>query len=73
MRQHQGGAVRGFQHLRHREGLARPGYTQQHLVFFAGFDTTNELLNRRGLVAARLVLADEFKVHRALSVVRAEK
>jgi hypothetical protein len=56
---HQGGAVHARDGLRHREGLARSGHTEQHLVRIAACQSIGELANRPGLIARELELGHE--------------
>ena len=63
--QDQSGAVQGFDDLCHREGLAGAGDAQQDLVFVAGFDAADELVDGGGLVAAGLVGAAKLEFHAA--------
>ncbi len=63
VRQHQRGTIGLLDQLRHGEGLARPGYAKKHLVLLASFHAAIELVNRRGLVAARLIIAVQLEFH----------
>ncbi len=54
-------AVHRRDDLRHREGLARPGDAEQHLVLVATGEPLDQLGNRADLVAADLEIADEAK------------
>ena len=56
--------------LGHGEGLAGAGDAEQHLVLFAGGEAGEELLDGAALVAARLVVADELKVHLLTDLLR---
>ncbi len=49
--------------LGHGEGLAGAGDAEEDLVFFAGGETANELVDGARLVAAGLIGGDELKVH----------
>jgi len=49
--------------VRHREGLARPRYTQQALGSLIGLDAADELFDRLRLIAGRLKRAMEFETH----------
>ena len=57
VRQHNGGTVDLLDYLGHREGFARAGHAQQHLVPVAVVHTADELGNGLGLVATRFVVA----------------
>src|SRR5262249_19164177 len=61
--QHQGGAVDRFGGFGPGEGFARAGDTEQNLVLVAPLETTDQVVDRRGLVATRLVIAAELKFH----------
>jgi len=58
VREHKRGAVELLDHLRHREGLARAGDTEQDLMLLASFDASEKLFDGAALIAARLVVAD---------------
>ena len=67
MREDKRGTIHSFDDLGHREGLARTGDPEQDLVFVTGFDSADELVDGRGLVAARLVAAAQSKFHGRVS------
>ncbi len=58
-RQDQGRLLHRLDHFRHREGLARAGDAQQHLVALAAVDPRHQIADRGRLVAGRL----EFRYH----------
>ena len=55
MRENEGRAVYFFDDVRHCEGLARAGDTEQSLFAIAVVDARDELFDRLGLVSRRLV------------------
>ncbi len=55
--QDQGRPVRLLDDLGHRKGFSRARHAQQHLMFVAGFQPPPKLLDRSGLIAARLIVA----------------
>jgi hypothetical protein len=57
------GTIHSFDNLRHRESFAGAGDPEENLMLLAGLDTANELVDRRGLVSARLVTAAQSKLH----------
>jgi len=63
VREDQRGAVGLLDQLGHGEGLARARYAKQHLMLFTGFQAAIELLDRRGLIPARLVVAVQLEFH----------
>ncbi len=63
MRQHDRGTIDLLDHFGHREGFARTGHAQQHLVAVAVVHTPNELGDGLGLIAARLVVTGKLEVH----------
>src|SRR5260370_7671153 len=63
VREHQRGTVGLLDQLGHGEGLARTRYAKQHLMLFTCFQTAIELLDRRWLVPARLVIAVQPEFH----------
>src|SRR6266851_7984576 len=56
-------AIHGFDDLGHREGLAGASDAEENLMLFAGIYAAHELVNGRGLVAARLVGAAQLELH----------
>ena len=64
VRQHQRGTVRPLDQLGSRESFSGARDAKQDLVLLAGLDAARELLDGLGLIAARLVIAHEFEVHR---------
>ena len=58
VRHDQRGAIQLLDDLGHREGLARAGDSQQHLVLVAIQDAAGQRLDRLSLVALRLVRTD---------------
>ena len=68
--QHQRGAVALGDHVRHGEGLAAAGHTQQGLAAVAALHTLHKLLDGLRLVARRGIVRDQmegFICHAALS------
>ena len=63
VRQHQRGALDLFDHARHREGLARAGHTEQHLLVQSQFDAARKRGNGLRLVAGRLKGRMELEFH----------
>ncbi len=59
----EGGAVELLDDLGHGEGLARAGDAEQDLVLLAGGNAGDELVDGAALIAARLVVTDQLKVH----------
>ena len=59
------GAIELLDHLGHREGLARAGDAEQHLVAVAVGQAADELRDGLRLVAAGLVVAGKFEFHGA--------
>ena len=57
VRQDQGGPVDALDELGHREGFARAGYAEQHLMLVAALDAAHQLRDGLGLIAAGLVVA----------------
>jgi hypothetical protein len=55
----------------HREGLARAGHAQQHLVLLARRQTRHQFGNRPRLISPRLVARYQFKVH--AKIIREER
>ncbi len=53
-REDQRGALRRLDHLRHREGLARAGDAEQHLIAVVALHALDQFLDRGRLVALRL-------------------
>ncbi len=53
--------------VRHREGLARAGHPEQHVVPRAGLHPGGELLNRLGLIPTRRELGFQFERHQDFS------
>ena len=64
MREHQRGTVRPLDQLGRRERLPGAGDAEQHLMLLARLNAARELLDGLRLIAARLVIAHEFEVHR---------
>ena len=60
-RQDQRGALQRLDHLGHREGLARSGDAEQHLVALARQRRLDQFLDRGRLVARRRIVADELE------------
>jgi len=68
--QHQRGAVALGDHVRHSEGLAAAGHTQQGLAAVAALHALHKLLDGLRLVARRGIVRDQmegFICHAALS------
>jgi hypothetical protein len=63
MSQNKRRTIDGLDNLGHGEGLARAGDAEKDLVLVAGFHAADELVDGRGLVAARLVAAAQSKLH----------
>ena len=63
VREDEGGALQLFDDFGHGEGLAGAGDAEEDLVFFSGVDAGDELGDRSGLVALRLVGGGELEVH----------
>jgi len=63
VRQNQRGTIGLFNQLGHGERLARAGNAKKHLLLLAGIEAAIELVNRRGLVAARLIIAVQLEFH----------
>jgi hypothetical protein len=63
VRQDQSGAIGLLNQLGHGESLAGASDTEKDLVFFARFNGAIELVNRGGLVAARLISAVQLEIH----------
>jgi len=61
--QNQRRAIRLLDDLGHGEGFAGAGNAEQHLMFFAVQEPLDELVDGAGLIAARLIMGDELKVH----------
>ena len=57
------GAVELGDDLGHGEGLAGAGDAEESLILFAGVEAGDELADRGRLVALRLVVGVELKVH----------
>ncbi len=66
VRQDQRRPVRLLDHLGHREGLARAGNAQQHLVLLARRQPLHNLVDRPRLIAPGLVAGHELKVHSSI-------
>ena len=64
MGQHQGWPSRLLDDLGHGVGLARTGHAEEHLMLLAVCEAAGERVNGGLLVALRLVVADQLKVHR---------
>ena len=64
MREHQHRTVRPLDELGRRERLSGTGDAEQDLMLLARLDAARELLDGLRLIAARLVIAHEFEVHR---------
>jgi len=62
----QGGAVGGLDHFGGGVGFARPGYTEQDLMLLAIEDASGQGLDGPRLIALRLVVAYQLKVHTPL-------
>jgi hypothetical protein len=62
--ENQGGPADGFNHLGHRESLARPGHSQQHLVFLAVVQTSDKLVDCLALVSPRRETGAELEFRR---------
>ena len=60
-RQDQGGPLQFFNHLGHREGLARSGHPEQHLIALLVAHPGDQLLDRSRLIASRLKIADQLE------------
>src|SRR5208282_902427 len=67
VRHHERRPIGRLNHLRHGESLARPGNSQQYLMLLAIKHTASERLNRRSLIALRLVTGYKFEVHKEAS------
>src|ERR1700730_17827062 len=63
VRQDDGGAINLLDHLGHGERFAGTSDTEQDLVAVSVIYPTDEIGNRFGLVAARLVITGKLKVH----------
>ena len=63
VRQDQRRAIELLNHLSHSVGLARTSYSEQHLVLLAGINAMGELVYGACLVAFRLVVAGNTKIH----------
>ncbi len=59
MRHHQRRPIDAGDALRDREGLARPGYAEQHLRLVATVQPIDELVDSPRLVAAQLEVSDQ--------------
>ena len=57
------GPVHLLDDLGHGKGLARTGDAEQRLVLLAGGESGEDLFDGAALITARLVVADELKVH----------
>src|SRR5262249_48742026 len=55
------GTLQLLDDVRHRERLPRAGDSQQHLVAFLRTDAANQPLDRLGLIAGRLEVADQLE------------
>ena len=74
--QHQGRPVHLLDDLGHGVGLPGPGDPEQHLVQLAVIQSANQVPDRLGLVALRLILGYPeglLSFHRRLSLISAEK
>ena len=69
-RQDQRRALQRLDHLGHGEGLARAGDAQQHLVALVCARRRHQLGDGRGLVAGRLIFADELEALAAFGFLR---
>src|SRR5262249_51955007 len=58
---HERRAIQTRQHLRHRERLARPRDTEQHLRLVAAAQTFGQLVDRARLIAAKIEVALELE------------
>jgi hypothetical protein len=58
---HQGRAIHPGDGLRHREGLARAGDAEQHLMLVAALEAVDELVDGARLIAGELEIRDEGK------------
>ena len=61
VRHHQRRPVHPRDALRHRERLARAGDAEQHLVLVAAVQPLDQLVDRAGLVAAKLEVGDQLE------------
>ena len=62
VRHHQRRAVHRRDHLRHREGLPRPGDAEQHLVRVAAVQPFNQFGDRADLIPAYLEVTDKLEL-----------
>ncbi len=60
-RQYKRGALYAFDHLGHRERLARAGDAEQDLILFLRIGAGDEIANGRRLIARRLIIAGELE------------
>ncbi len=67
VRQHQRGFLELLNDIGHGKCLAGPGYAQQHLMLISLFEPFIKLLNRFGLVAARLIWRYQLKLRHMLN------
>ncbi len=58
------GPVGPLDHLGRGKGFSRAGDAEQDLMLFARLNAARELVDGVRLIAARLVIAHEFEVHR---------
>ncbi len=63
MGEDEGWPVEVLNHLGHGEGLARAGYAEQDLVLVTRGNAGDDLFDGPALIAARLIVTDELKVH----------
>ena len=61
VRHHQRRPVDARDALGHRERLARTGHAEQHLVLVAALEALGQLVDRPGLIAAKLEVGDQFE------------
>jgi len=71
VREDEGRAVDRLDHLGDREGLARAGDAEQHLLRVAALHAGGELADRRGLIALRLEGRDEAEAVHLVAGLRA--
>ena len=72
-RQDQGRALRRLDHLGHGVGLAGAGDAEQHLGAVVAVDALDQLGDRGGLVALRLVFGLDVEAHAAFGFFRARR